>query len=148
MTQKVFKLKPLQRRAVCDPIYIKKLDKTVEFSLGVPEDKDVLLDYYEAVVYPLKPLDVALGLLPKFLICMNFLLDMGAKLFRDHHVEQIEEWLSGPFMVLAHCDLELCGLVNGVTEKLDIGKRRPLKFEEDYGKSEFFDVETVHFVPC
>jgi hypothetical protein len=73
MAHQVFKLKPLQRQAVCDPVYIKKLDKTIEFSIGIPEDKDVILDYYATVGYPLRPLDVVLGLSAKCLICINFL---------------------------------------------------------------------------
>lgn len=59
MARASFKLKPIERQSVCQSVYIQKLNKTIEFSIGVKEDGDALLDYYEVVAYYLKPVDRA-----------------------------------------------------------------------------------------
>jgi hypothetical protein len=63
---------------------------------------------------------------------------LGTERFREFHEWQVDDWLSRPFLILAHCDLEICGFINGLAVDTKTMKKRPLKFEEDYGKSEFF----------
>lgn len=137
MAQQVFKLLPLQRRTACDSFYIPRLDKTIEFSIGVPEDRDVILDYYTAVAYPLKPVDHALSLFFIFISNLSLFVGLSAEQFREYNLKGIEEWLSCPYTILAHCDLEICGLISGILKPSDSHRKRPLKFEEDYGQSKF-----------
>lgn len=134
MIQQTFKLSSVPRHIACDPIYVPKLNKTIEFVIGLPEDRDVILDYYKVVAQPLKPVDKASSLLFSHFEFNPFVSELTPEQFREYYSKQVEEWLSSPYTILAHCNLEICGLITGTIRLLN-GQKRSLKFEEDYGQS-------------
>lgn len=70
-------------------------------------------------------------------INVNFIAELTVEQFREYYLTKIEEWLSQPFTILAHCNLEICDLINGTKRIVDVHQKKPLKFEEDYGESKF-----------